>query len=167
MNKILKPKILTFYVGAISFTLILFKAVNILAANYIQASPEIDGNYLFIDSNNLPGCLKAKNLLLSIQQSGIYLNGTLLARNSNQQLSGLTEKRPSLFGKWQKSSEKPLNLSGKVNQIDRCQKQLVKIRGMIKSKTLQGEISLTSFPEKVKFTAVKETTQKSDKQTIH
>jgi len=168
MKKIFKSKILAFYVVSISFVLILFKVVTDFGANYLKAPPEIGGNYLLLNNQNLPPCLNSENLLLSIQQSGVYLNGYLGAKNQQGNSTLPPEERPSLVGKWQeKNQSQLLMLSGTLNQTAKCQKQTVTIFSVVNGKTLQGEISLTSFPEKVKFIAVKETSENSPKQTTH
>jgi len=110
MKKKLPWKTWVFYAGSISFVLILFKVVTVYGTANLKASPAIDGRYR-ITSENLPECLKSENLSLIIQQSGVYLNGSLVSVNPQEKLATAVEKKPSLAGRWNNEDQtQPLNL---------------------------------------------------------
>ena len=70
-------KSLTFYGVAIGFVLILFNLVTRYGEANLKAPARIDGRYR-LSIAQLPDCLKSADPVLTIQQSGIYLNGFLL-----------------------------------------------------------------------------------------
>ncbi|MGA9379232.1 MAG: hypothetical protein WBV73_10720 [Phormidium sp.] len=159
-------KSLAFYGSAIALVVLLFKAVTTYGTT-MKAPPPIDGRYR-ITTQNLPGCLKSENLLLIIQQSGVYLNGSLVSVKTEEQLAISVEEKPSLTGKWNNQNQtQPLNLTGSLNEIKECQNQSISIRGVINGKTLKGQIKLNTIPLTVGFTAEKEDTKKSQKQLEH
>ncbi|MBC6435921.1 hypothetical protein FM036_43120, partial [Nostoc sp. HG1] len=47
--------------------------------NNLKAPPPINGLYRLTLSENLPNCEKSDTLTLKIQQSGIYLNASVLS----------------------------------------------------------------------------------------
>ena len=162
----LSVKSLAFYGAAIGLVVLLFKGVTTYGKT-IKAPPPIDGTYR-ITTQNLPKCLKSENLLLIIQQSGVYLNGSLVSVNPKEQLTVTIEEKPSLTGKWNhENPTQPLNLTGSLNEIKECQNQSVSIRGVINVKTLKGQIQLETIPQKLGFTAEKENPEKSPKQLGH
>ena len=159
-------KSLAFYAVAIGSVVLLFKAVTTYGKT-MKAPPSIDGSYR-ITTQKLPGCLNSENLLLIIQQSGVYLNGYLVSVQTKKQLAISLEAKPSLTGRWNNQNEaQPLNLTGSLNQIKKCQNQSVSIRGLINGRTLKGQIKLETIPQIVGFTAIKETPEKSEKQLEH
>lgn len=162
----LSVKSLAFYGSAIALVVLLFKGVTTYGTT-MKAPPPIDGRYR-ITTQNLPGCLKSEKLLLIIQQSGVYLNGSLVSVKTEEQLAKAMEKKPSLTGKWNNENKtQPLNLTGSLNQINECQNQSVSIRGVINGKTFKGQIKLETIPQIVGFTAEKEKPEKSPKQLGH
>lgn len=143
-------KSLAFYGGAIAFVLILFNVVSTYGIANLKAPPNINGRYQ-ISAQNLPGCLKSETLVLSIQQSGIYLGGSLLPGNSDKEATSVSA-RPSLAGKFE---HQQVSLVGKAPQLANCDRP-VKIEGKFEGKTLTGQISLAAIPGAVEFTAQQE-----------
>lgn len=157
-------KSLTFYGVAIGSVVLLFKVVTAYGETNLKAPAPINGSYT-INAKTLPGCLKSDALVLIIQQSGIYLNGSLLPvqKGKNSQETG--EEKLSLTGKWNKKNpNQPLTLSGAVPDITKCQNQSVVIQGLADGKILKGRIKESSNPQVVEFTAKREATeQKKEK----
>lgn len=110
----LSLKSVLLYVGMISFFILSFVAISRYGNHYLQAPPNISGEYELL-LNNPPTCLLETTApVLVIGQSGRYLNAELLsssyssdelnqARRGNGQLAGevagteLTLKGQSLF----------------------------------------------------------------------
>ncbi|HCF30242.1 MAG TPA: hypothetical protein DEV81_24280, partial [Cyanobacteria bacterium UBA11049] len=90
-----------------------------------------------------------------IQQSGIYLNGSLLPADSDPQQIRSGEKRPSLTGKL---SPQKLNLAGTLPTTV-CNNSVavaIAIQSQLEGKNLKGQIALGSIPKAIEFTAVRE-----------
>lgn len=152
-------KSLAFYGVAISSVVILFKVVTAYGETNLKAPPAVGGSYR-ISAKTLPGCLKSDTLVLGIKQSGIYLFGSLLPAKTDVKTSTVAEEKPSLNGRY---SNQQLNLEGPVPWITKCNKAdgsagtiSVKIQGVVKGKTLAGQIALSSTPTAVQFTAQQE-----------
>lgn len=148
-----KIQSLMFYGIAIGSVLILFKVVSAYGETNLKAPTSIDGFYrLTLAQNYLPNCPKSSNLILDIQQSGIYLNGSLLPASSNAQQARSGEKRPFLTGKM---SNQQLSLAGTVPRSTLCnnQSQQVSIQSLVDKENLLGKLTLNTIPTEFKFTA--------------
>jgi hypothetical protein len=156
-------KSLIFYGVAIGSVVVLFKVVTAYGESSLKASPPIDGPYR-IDAKNLPGCLQAEALVLEIQQSGIYLNGSLLPSNKAVHSQTTVKTKPSLTGKF---SEQKLSMSGAVPQLKSCHNQSLSLQGIVDGNTLKGQINLSSIPNAVNFTAQKEATAQQIEPKTH
>ncbi|MBW4574760.1 MAG: hypothetical protein KME08_05690 [Aphanothece sp. CMT-3BRIN-NPC111] len=164
------PKSLAFYGVAIGSVVVLFNVVSAYGESKLKAPPAIDGDYR-ISAQNLPGCLKADELILTVQQSGQYLSGYLLPADKGDQKHTTAEEKPSLSGLWQNQQ---LNLSGSVPHLKSCNNSAaqteasgspsVNIEGRVQEKNLEGNIALSSVPGEVKFTAQQEAPVKQEKQ---
>ncbi len=166
MLKNIKIKSLAFYGCSIGAVLILFKVVTSYGENNLKAPPAIDGNYIV---KNLPGCANNQDFVLDINQSGIYLSGSLLPQNSSKLLERSAEKKPFLDGRWQ---EEQINLSGLFNTVKLCPGQqtagataskLINIQATVQGETLTGKITFDSMPKAVTFTAKREKTLEQTK----
>ncbi len=144
------PKSLTVYGIAISSVVILFKIVSIYGETHLKSAPNLKGLYpITITQNYLPACLSEDELVLSIQQSGIYLSGNLLANNEN--LKSLIDEKTFLQGLWKNNR---VNLSGSLPYFhDKCGDINLEIIATFDQKQLTGEISLNSGDRVVLFTA--------------
>jgi hypothetical protein len=78
--------------GAIGF----FHVVTSYGETNIKAPIAIAGNYL-ITANNLPTCLQQKKLLIKLQQSGIYLNASVI--DERQALTTGKDSLPTFSGR--------------------------------------------------------------------
>ncbi|HEY9874312.1 MAG TPA: hypothetical protein V6D12_12795 [Candidatus Obscuribacterales bacterium] len=143
------PKTLSFYAVAIGSVVILFNAVSSYGEANVKAPTAIGGNYR-ISNQNLPECLKSDSLLLTIQQSGIYLSGSLLAVDKTAEPKTTAEEKPSLNGNFHNQQ---VSLSGSIPHFPACNNPGVNIEGTVNGKNLQGKITLSSIPTPVEFTA--------------
>ncbi|XHX77979.1 MAG: hypothetical protein RBJ76_26685 [Stenomitos frigidus ULC029] len=147
-------KSLSFYAGAISFVVILFSVVTAYGEANLKAAQKIDGRYQ-IPAQDLPGCLKSDQLVLLVQQSGIYLTGSLLAADTIETLGKRAAERPSMTGNWEKQR---LTLQGEARYLPKCQ-GTVTVEGTIAQQTLNGTLKLSSTPGTIPFTAQYEASQ--------
>jgi len=152
-------KSLSFYGGAISFVVILFSVVTAYGEANLKAAQKIDGRYQ-IPAQTLPGCLKSEQLILLVQQSGVYLTGSLLAADAADTLGRRAAERPAMTGTW---DDKRLTLQGAATYLPQCQGE-VKIQGTIVQQTLNGTLSLSAAPGDSPFTATQEATQPKQSQ---
>ena len=166
----LNVKLLSFYGISIAFVLVLFKVVTAYGETNLKAPPAIAGSYRF-DAKNLPDCLKSDALVLTIEQSGVYLSGHLRSGNSEGNLEKTAEEKPSLVGKWENQG---LSLSGAVPNLAGCsdstaigQNSSVKLRGIVDGESLKGKISLTDQAAATDFTAQKTAVAKPQKRQQH
>lgn len=143
-------KSLAFYGVAIGSVLILFKVVTAYGETNLKAPTPISGSY-GLQAQNLPNCPKTSELILDIQQSGIYLNGSLLPANVNAQQARSSEKSPSLTGK---INNQQLTLAGTVSKSIICnnQPQQVSIQSLLQGNNIVGKLILNTSQE-FKFTA--------------
>jgi hypothetical protein len=155
-------KSLAFYGLAIGSVVLLFKGVSSYGETKLKAPPKIEGRYR-IEAQNLPGCLKSDALVLNIQQSGIYLFGSLLPASLKGQQVTIAEEKPSLTGLFKPQQ---LSLEGSAAELPSCNNSakpttsesanLVKIEGQVIDATFNGKITHSSLPEAVEFTAQRE-----------
>ncbi|MEG4348861.1 hypothetical protein QUA74_03845 [Microcoleus sp. LAD1_D3] len=165
----LSLKSLAFYGIAIGSVSLLFKVVTAYGETNLNAPPAIAGNYRF-DPKSLPECLKSDAsdaLVLTIEQSGVYLSGNLRS-GSREGREKTAQGKPSLLGKWETQG---LNLSGAVPNLAGCsdstatgQNSSVKMRGIVEQESLKGKISLTDGAAASDFTAQREAAAKPQKQ---
>lgn len=151
-------KSLTFYGVAITSVLVLFKTVTVYGENNLKAPPPINGRYRLTLSENLPNCEKSDTLTLNIEQSGIYLNASVLPANANPG----TDEKHSLAGIFRNQQ---LNLSGKVGKSILCNiprpqndpLNSVTIQMQLVDKSnMTGQLTVKGIPQTLKFTAVPE-----------
>ncbi|MEG5190191.1 hypothetical protein [Microcoleus sp. ARI1-A4] len=162
----LRLKSLAFYGITIGLVALLFKVVSAYGETNLKAAPAIAGNYRF-DAKSLPECLKSDSLVLTIEQSGVYLSGNLRSGSSEADREKIAEEPPSLHGKWETQG---LSLSGAVPNLTGCsdstatgQNSSVKMRGIVEGESLKGKISLTDKAVATDFTAQKEAPPKPQK----
>ncbi len=166
----LNVKLLSFYGISLAFVAVLFKTVTAYGETNLKAPPAIAGSYRF-DAKSLPQCLKSDALVLTIQQSGVYLSGNLRSGSSEGDRQTTAEEKPSLVGKWENQG---LSLSGAVPNLAGCsestaiaQNNYVKLRGIVEKDTLTGKISLTDRAAATDFTAQRESAAKPQKKEQH
>lgn len=163
-------KSLTFYGITIGSVLLLFKTVTAYGENNLKAPPVIDGRYLLTLATSLPSCETADTLVLNMQQSGIYLNASLLPVNPNAD----TEQQLSLTGILKNQQ---VSFSGKINPEILCHhsnsqvypsKSATMQMQLIDQGKVKGQLTVNGIPQTFKFTATKQPTQeKSQKLNSH
>lgn len=164
------------YSLAIGVTVVFFQIVTSYGSANLKAPISVEGNYL-LNSQKLPGCLQDKILLLKLQQSGIYLNASLMKidRLVGVDINNLVEKslsnqrniRPTLTGKLAQSTSNLLtqkfSLSGLLPITTCAQSSQLKISGSLGEKLtpkhprqLQGKIAIADetniWTQPVEFT---------------
>ncbi|MBW4693040.1 MAG: hypothetical protein KME27_14900 [Lyngbya sp. HA4199-MV5] len=150
-------KSLSFYGGAITFVVVLFSIVTAYGEASLKAAQKIDGRYL-IPAQDLPGCLKSEQLILLVQQSGIYLTGALFAADTAETLEKRAAERPSLSGNWENQQ---LTLHGDASYLPKCQGEIsiqgkINNQGTIAEQSLNGKLSLSAAPGDIPFSAKQE-----------
>lgn len=126
-------KTLSFYGVAISSVLLLFKTVSAYGETNLEAPPNINGTYQFIQTENLPDCLQEKQLNLNIEQSGIYLFGNI----SIQSKSDREIEEIPLSGDF-KDNEIIVSVKGNVTGCDTGIE--LTIQGQPENQNLAGQI---------------------------
>lgn len=167
-------KSLAFYGVAIGAVLLLFEVVTAYGETNLKAPAPIDGRYRLSYTQNLPKCPKSDALVLTIQQSGIYLNGSLSPAQTNAQQPTSAEEKPSMTGQL---INQQLSLSGTVPQSTFCIKAVpqandnssssVRIQSRVEGKNLEGKITLNGIPEAIGFTAQRESPAQESENSSH
>ncbi|GAP95593.1 hypothetical protein [Leptolyngbya sp. NIES-2104] len=137
MKSLFSAKWLTFYGSTIAFVIALFSVVTNYGEANLKAQPKISGRYK-ISAAELPGCLKGKDLVLSIEQSGVYLNGSLLETSHSTQEQTASRKKPSLMGTFRQPN---LELSGTLAQIEGCANSAIALQSTLNQSTLIGKLN--------------------------
>lgn len=140
MKSLFSAKWLTFYGSTIAFVIALFSVVTNYGEANLKAEPKISGRYK-LSATQLPGCLKGKDLILSIEQSGVYLNGSLLESPHSTQEQTASRKRPSLTGTFRQPN---LELAGSLRQIQGCENSAIAIQSTVDQANLKGNLSLNN-----------------------
>ncbi len=140
-------KSLTFYGVAISSVLVLFKVVSAYGETNLTAAPEIGGLYPIVESQNLPDCLAAQKLNLTVEQSGIYLFGNLAVQSKSSETNKIEVPLSGDF----KNQE--IIMSGKGN-LANCDSELqLTIQGHREKDNLIGKIKDNSSGSEGTFIA--------------
>lgn len=141
-----KPKSLIFYAVAIGAVVVLFNRVTAYGNRNLKASQNIEGHYP-IRATNLPQCLNSDALALQLQQSGVYLVGSLTDRPHDPAPSA--EAKPTLTGEWRGGQ---LSLKGPFKNKACPKDTQVAIAGSIRQSTLDGQLNINAEPP-VRFSA--------------
>ncbi|KYC41317.1 hypothetical protein WA1_21655 [Scytonema hofmannii PCC 7110] len=158
-------KSLVFYGTAISSVLLLFKVVTAYGESNLKAAPTLNSHYRLVLNDNLQICKQSNPVVLNIQQSGVYLNGSVQSANLNTKMSTANKTTSSLTGKL---NHRQLSLSGKVPRAILCHTpnaatqqspslSLVKIQAQLTPKQdLAGTLSMDGSSEAINLTATPE-----------
>lgn len=133
MKHFFELKSLGFYGGAIASVALIFSLATAYGENHLRAPTPISGRYPL--EGQLPGCLQTRPLLLVIQQSGIYLTGSLLPADGNETRLRAALERPALNGRW---DDRQLTLTGTTDAALNCPGNL-EIVGAIVQNRLTGK----------------------------
>ncbi len=145
------PKSLIFYGCAIGSVTLLFSLATAYGEANLKAPYPIDGRYP-LSVSSLPKCLQAQSLVLNVQQSGIFLTGSLLPNPAPERSVQMARDRPSLTGNWRNQQ---LTLGGNVSDLPNCQ-GTVSIQATIEQDTMKGILRLSSSAGEVPFSAKRE-----------
>ncbi|MBD3883819.1 hypothetical protein IFO70_18815 [Phormidium tenue FACHB-886] len=117
MNYRFETKTTLFYVVAIGSVLTLFQVISAYGERYLNAPANINGRY--VSTAAPPGCRADDRLVLDIQQSGIYLNGSLLlqADTPPPAVEASSENQLPLTGELQQGQ---VTLMGKTDAFAAC-----------------------------------------------
>jgi hypothetical protein len=166
------------YTVAIGSAIGFFNLVTSYGEANIKAPIAVAGNYL-IASQDLPGCLQHKAVLLKLQQSGVYLNASLMTIDvaNNSDLQNITDRaattsstnlRPTFSGRLHDNRQ--LDLSGSLPPASCPVPAQLRISGSIVSSSptdgkLRGQLWLTNKDgvqgSPVNFTAIVQPLAKS------
>ncbi len=158
-------KSLAFYGGAIALVVVLFEVVTRYGETNLKAPAAIEGRYPILFAQK-PDCLKSNPLVLTIQQSGSYLNASL-SPNTNGKEATPAKQRPTLSGRL---SNQQVSISG-ASKAKICNNAVpqagttapqdnhpsqVNIQGRFEGKNLEGKMNVSSIPGEIGFTAQRE-----------
>jgi hypothetical protein len=164
---VFSAKSIGLYSLAIGSSIGFFQIVTSYGEANIKAPISVTGNYL-ITAQNLPNCLQQKQLVLKLQQSGVYLNASIV--KDKQDLTNNRDTRPTFSGRLQ---ERQLNLSGTLPPEICPQSSQLKIAGTItntstateRQQLLQGKLWLATRnsqrPAPVEFTGILQPSNRS------
>lgn len=164
---VFSAKSIGLYSLAIGSSIGFFQIVTSYGEANIKAPISVTGNYL-ITAQNLPNCLQQKQLVLKLQQSGVYLNASIV--KDKQDLTNNRDTRPTFSGRLQ---ERQLNLSGTLPPEICPQSSQLKIAGTItntstateRQQLLQGKLWLATRnsqrPAPVEFTGTLQPSNRS------
>jgi len=144
-------KMLIFYGCAIGSVTLLFSLATAYGEANLKAPDLMDGRYP-LSTASLPDCVQAESLMLNIQQSGVFLTGSLLPNTVSEENIQMAHDRPSLTGNWRNQQ---LSLSGPVSYLPNC-KGTISIQGIINRNSLKGTLRLSSDASEVPFSAKRE-----------
>lgn len=161
MNRFNK-KTAIFYISTIVLVLILFKIITAYGESNLKASPSIRGSYQ-LEIKPQANCSNPGKVLLVIEQSGIYLNATLLPNESSKAVV----EYPKFFPLSGKLQQQQLKLVGTIANLNICSYSPtgtasstaknpatnVQIQAELVGRDLQGKITLNSQSQSLKFTA--------------
>lgn len=128
------PKLMLFYGSTIAAVLVLFRFTTAYGETRLQAPPNIDGTYLSAAAP--PGCPSDSQLQLTVQQSGIYLNGAIVLMQANTlpaAAHSASSERLPLTGRWQQEA---ITLAGSAEALAPC--------GVAANQTLQLKGTMAS-----------------------
>jgi hypothetical protein len=114
-------KLVIFYGSAVTLVVVLFHGVTRYGEAQLQAASNINGRYL--SAQAMPGCPTNSRLMLSLLQSGVYLNGAIEVVESAQERSEATP----LSGEWR---QQRLSLNGEQSLCNQTGR--VAIEGTVK-----------------------------------
>nr|WP_166482618.1 hypothetical protein [Scytonema sp. UIC 10036] len=170
-------KSLVFYGTAIGSVLLLFKVVTAYGESNLKPPPTLNSRYRLVLNDNLQICKQLDPIVLNIQQSGIYLNGSVELASLNTKMSAANKTTSSLTGKL---NHQQLSLSGKVPRTVLCHipnaitqqspsLSLVKIDAQLTpQQDLAGTLSMDGTSEAINLTATPEKiSEKSDPLNTH
>lgn len=138
MSKKPQTKVFLFYIATLIIVLVLFRLTTAYGEARLQAPPNLNGRY--VTAEPLPGCPQPSRLAITIQQSGIYLNGALeLQPDEAADAPALQPEQLTLNGRWQQQ----VRLSGRTDALSACQPDLARTAVDLQGSLTQSPPALT------------------------
>jgi hypothetical protein len=138
--KLFSLKSLLFYVGSLAFVIGLFSLTTAYGEANLKPPTKIAGRYR-LSAQTWPGCLRTEALILTLQQSGVYVHAALSQPEPSD--AAPAKIKPVLEGFWRSQQ---LTLSGAATSPPACAtakpQTVVQIQGTIAQNQLNGTISL-------------------------
>ena len=144
-------KSLIFYGVAIGAVVILFRLVTWYGTTHLRAPASIYGDY-GLTLGPSPQCAQPSPLVLTIQQSGTYLNGRLEVVDLDRPPHREEGVVLPLKGQWQPPA---VNLQGRLARVNVCGQKLdsVELSGVWSGDTLVGQIRSPGLAGQLSFQA--------------
>jgi hypothetical protein len=128
MKKV-EPKLLMFYGGTLIFVVALFHLVTRYGDTKLVAMPNVNGRYL--STETMPGCPEDSRVLLTILQSGVYLNGSVNVVENETAIEDVTSERtPPLSGRFM---QQQVTMDGKGTALCQVSAGRVQVNGAIET----------------------------------
>ncbi|MGI0490022.1 hypothetical protein ACN4EK_31825 [Pantanalinema rosaneae CENA516] len=161
MSHHLNRRSLTFYSCAVGIVIGLFSVISAYGEANLHAPTYVGGRYP-ITAPTLPECWQNQSLVLFVQQSGVFLTGSLIALDASEKGTRSVAEHPSLTGRW---NNQTLTLRGTAT-LPNCSLPL-RIQGKFEGKTLQGVVQLNSTSGEFPFTATRDVPQEPQSEGGH
>jgi hypothetical protein len=142
-------KSLIFYGVAISSVVTLFSVVSRYGTTRLQAPTAIGGNYqLQIEPSEQ--CSEPPSLQLRLQQSGVFVNGALVADSTEAKSAEAGGEPFNLDGSWRSPD---LNLVGRSPAMTVCGQPVesVAIAGTHEGESFSGQLTFAGLPAPLTF----------------
>lgn len=113
-------RFLLFYGGTLAIVILLFRSVTAYGEANLITPPTLNEHYL--STTAPPGC-EPSRVRLTIQQSGIYLNGAIHLQSETETTAKVSHipERLTLIGRWQEQ----LILNGRTQAFTACPFSLI------------------------------------------
>ena len=151
-----------FYGTMIGSVVLLFKGVTAYGESQLKAPHSIGGDYA-IKLENPPECLKKQNLVLKIEQSGVYIFAKLALKKA--------EPHPDPINLQGRLENQQMILSGSLNPWFFCTPDSfstaneLTLKGSFQEKTLTGQLETQTLSNLIQFQAKLSPVFTSEKQT--
>lgn len=123
-------RFLLFYSATLAIVLLLFRLTTAYGEANLKAPPNINGRY--VTTEPLPGCPVTSRLAMTLQQSGIYLNGSLDLATVPEQAAIAPTGQLTFTGRWQQQ----IYLMGRTQSLAACRSDWSNVQA-----TWQGTIA--------------------------
>ncbi|MBD1874140.1 hypothetical protein H6F75_11635 [Nodosilinea sp. FACHB-131] len=158
-------KSLIFYGVAISSVVTLFSVVSRYGTTRLQAPTAIGGNYqLQIEPSEQ--CSEPPSLQLRLQQSGVFVNGALVADSSKAKSAEAGGEPFNLDGRWRSPN---LDLAGRSPAMTVCRQPVerVAIASTHEGASFSGQLTFAGLPAPLTFESQLIPDQTSTGETSH
>ncbi|CAD5947595.1 hypothetical protein PCC9214_02342 [Planktothrix tepida] len=150
MHQHFHAKSLAFYGAMTAAVFLLFQAVTAYGEKQLKAPVSLGGDYT-IELENPPQCLKNRDLVLKIEQSGIYVFANLGLKNAEH-----NRDKIQLQGNLK---DHKMNISGTLNPFFVCANDslnslnILTLEGIFKEKEITGKLDTPTLSNPINFKA--------------